>query len=99
MPEGQRLFIGACAACHAWEQGAPHRQGPNLFGIAGKPAGSVSDFKYSEALASSGFVWDDATLDTWLTDAQAARPGVVMLYRQANPERRKLVIEFLKSLK
>ncbi len=96
---GRRLFLNACGVCHAAEAGAPHRQGPGLFGIFGKAAAQAEGFKYSEALKTSGFVWDEATLDTWLTDAQAARPGTIMLYKQANPERRQLVIEYLKTVK
>ncbi|MFM9849077.1 MAG: c-type cytochrome [Hyphomicrobiaceae bacterium] len=96
---GRRQFLNACGVCHAAEPDAAPRQGPNLFGVFGRPAAQASGFKYSEALKTSGFVWDEATLDTWLTDAQGARPGVVMLYRQANPERRQLVIDYLKTLK
>jgi cytochrome c len=95
----KRQFLNACGTCHAAEPSAPHRQGPNLFGIMGKPAASLDGFKYSDALKASGLTWDEATLDKWLTDAQAAQPGTTMLYRQANPERRQLVISYLKSLK
>ena len=96
---GRRLFVNACGVCHAAEPGAAPRQGPNLHGVFGRKAASVEGFKYSEALRTSGFIWDEATLDTWITDAQAARPGTIMLYRQANPERRQLVIDYLKTLK
>lgn len=94
----RRQFLNACATCHAAEKGAPHRQGPTLFGVFGKPAAQLEGFKYSEALKTSGFVWDEATLDAWLTDSQGKRPGAIMLYKQANPERRKLAIDYLKSL-
>lgn len=95
----KRQFLNACGTCHATESGGPPRQGPHLFGIFGRASAQIEGFKYSEALKSSGFIWDEATLDTWLTDAQAARPGTIMLYKQANPERRQLVIEYLKTLK
>lgn len=95
----KRYFLNACGVCHSSEPGAPHRQGPNLFGVFGKPAGGVGGFKYSDALKASGLTWDEATLDHWLTDSQAARAGTVMLYKQANPERRQLAIDYLKTLK
>ena len=43
-------------------------------------------------------MWDATTLDEWITNAQAAHPGTFMNYRQANAEKRKRVIEYLKSL-
>ncbi|WP_366510243.1 hypothetical protein [uncultured Sphingomonas sp.] len=38
---GGRLF-GQCAGCHTIGQGAPDRNGPNLFGIVGKPIAGAS---------------------------------------------------------
>ena len=92
-------FKKSCGVCHVAEAGAPPRQGPNLFGVVGRQAGTVADFKYSPAFAagSGGIVWDEATLDRWLTDPQAVIPGAVMPYKQADPDKRKLVIEFLKT--
>ena len=96
---GRRLFLNACGVCHTVEPGAPARQGPSLSGIFGKIAGAVADFKYSDALKTSNLQWDEPTLDAWLTDPQAVRQGVTMLYRQANPERRKIIIDYLKTIK
>lgn len=98
LARARQLFVSTCGTCHTAEKGAPNRQGPNLYDIVGKPAAAKGDFKYSEALKSSGFVWDEATLDRWTEDAQAARPGTIMAYRQRDPDRRKLVIAYLKSL-
>jgi cytochrome c len=98
MTPAKRQFVNACGTCHAAEPGAAPRQGPNLFGVIGRPAGQVDGFKYSDVLKASSLVWDEATLDRWLTDAQAALPGTTMIYRQVNPERRKLAIDHLKSL-
>lgn len=99
MSPEKRQFVNACGVCHAAEPGAAPRQGPNMFGIVGRPAGTVEGFKYTDALKSSGFVWDEPTLDKWITDAKAMLPSTTMLYRQINPERRQLVIEYLKTLK
>ena len=82
---GKALFLAACGVCHAVEPGATARQGPNLAGIYGRAAGSVAEFKYSEALKAGGWVWDEATLDPWLENPQAAHPGTTMLYRQRDP--------------
>lgn len=91
-------FLSSCGVCHTAENGEANRQGPNLYGIIGRPAASRPDFKYSEALKTSGFVWDEAMLDRWIEDAAAVRPGTIMAYRQRDAERRKLVIAYLKSL-
>ena len=91
-------FLTSCGTCHAVEQGAPPRQGPNLLGIIGRKAGALDGFKYSEALKTADWVWDEANLDKWIENAQGMRPGVVMPYRQADPAKRAQVIEFLKTL-
>ena len=94
----RKLFVNACGTCHAVEPGGPARQGPNLRGVVGRASASLPDFKYSDALKGAGWVWDETRLDQWLTNSQEALPGTNMLYRQANPDRRQLVIAYLKSL-
>ena len=37
---GQRVF-NQCMACHTIQQGGPNRVGPNLYGVAGRKAGSI----------------------------------------------------------
>ena len=92
-------FKKYCGTCHVAEAGAGPRQGPNLFGVVGRAAGSVEGFTYSPGFvaAKSGIVWDEQTLDRWLTDPQSLIPGAVMPYKQADPDKRKLVIEYLKT--
>jgi len=90
-------FLASCGTCHSVEPGAEPRQGPNLNGIFGRKAGSVDGFKYSDALKTADWIWDEAHLDSWIENAQAMRPGVFMPYRQADPAKRAEVIAFLKS--
>ena len=92
-------FKKSCGTCHTVDPKAPPRQGPNLFGVIGRPAGTLEGFKYSPAFLAGkdGIVWDEATIDRWITDPQAMIPGAVMLYKQADPDKRHLVIEFLKT--
>jgi cytochrome c len=92
-------FKKSCGTCHVAAADAGPRQGPNLFGVVGRKAGSLPGFAYSAAFLArdSGIVWDEGALDRWLTDPQALIPGAIMLYKQADPDKRRLVIEYLKS--
>src|SRR6266567_4544242 len=70
---GQQDFR-ACAPCHSLE---PDRNmtGPSLADLWGRKAGSLPSFeRYSDALKSSGIIWDDRALDGWLTDPQRMVP-------------------------
>lgn len=93
----QRQFVTSCGTCHTAGAGESHRQGPNLHGVYGRAAGTLPDFTYSDALKGGRWTWDDKTLDPWITSAQDAHPGTTMSYRQSDPEKRALVIEFLRS--
>src|SRR6516225_7161013 len=85
-PDGATLFKQQCATCHTTNLSDPIRQGPSLFGIVGRRAGTAD------------FVWDDAKLDAWMTNPQEVLPGSVMAYRQAKPEIRAAIIAYLKEL-
>ena len=95
-------FKKSCGTCHTIEPGAPLRQGPNLRGVVGRTAGTLAEFpKYSPALKAAGaggLAWTPEKLDAWLANPAALVPGVLMPYRQADADKRKLVIEYLKSL-
>lgn len=92
-------FKKSCGTCHVAAADAGPRQGPNLFGVVGRKAGEVAGFKYSPAFeaGSGAIVWDEGTLDRWLADPQFVIPGAVMPYKQADPDKRRLVIEYLKT--
>ena len=91
---GKAVFEKRCTGCHAIEQ---DREGPHLKGVFGRAAGSVPGFDYSGALRNSHIVWDEATLERWLTDPQTMVPGVNMDFYVAKPDERADVIEFLKE--
>jgi cytochrome c len=94
-------FHKSCGTCHTVEANAPPRQGPNLRDVIGRKAGTLAGFSYSDALKAAGaggLVWNEQNLDRWITDAGRFIPGVNMMYRQADPGKRRLVIEYLKSL-
>ena len=74
MERGEKLYK-RCRACHTLEEGAKHKVGPNLWGIYGKKAGSQDGFKYSKVMAASEIIWDDTTLDGYITKPSTFMKG------------------------
>lgn len=71
---GQQTFR-ACAPCHSLVTDR-NMTGPSLAGLWGRKAGSLVSFeRYSPALKSADVVWDDQSLDPWLTDPGHMIPG------------------------
>jgi cytochrome c len=54
--------------------------GPSLYGLVGRQAGQIPNFKYSPANKDSGLTWDAATLDRYITSPQAVVPKTIMPY-------------------
>jgi cytochrome c len=73
--------------------------GPSLSGIWNKKAGSDSHFsRYSDALKSANVVWDDNTLDAWVTSPQLLIPGNEMTFPGVkDPQQRLDLLAFLKE--
>ncbi|MFC3111309.1 c-type cytochrome [Undibacterium arcticum] len=94
------MAVNHCGSCHTFGKGEPPGQGPNLFGIIGRKAGTAVAFNYSERFkkAMEGQTWDEKLLDRWLTDTQVVAPGSGMVYSQDDASKRKKLIRFLSSL-
>jgi cytochrome c len=97
-PDGPTLFKQQCATCHTTNPNDAARQGPSLFNIVGRRAGTADGFHYSAGFAKADFTWDDAKLDAWITNPQEVIPGSMMAYRQVKPEIRSAIIAYLKEL-
>jgi len=83
-----------CGICHSFDKNGV---GPKHAGVFGRTAGTVPDYRYSPALQKSGIVWNDQTLDKWLTDPQALVPGTKMFFALDDAKDRADVIEYLKE--
>ena len=95
---GQHAFKQQCGICH---DVAPdkNRIGPSLFGVAGRKAGGVAGFNYSDANKNSGLTWDQATLDKYLADPRGVVPGTKMTYAGVkNGQQRADIIAYLATL-
>ena len=63
--DGAKVFK-KCAACHSISQGGGNKIGPALWGVLGRQAGSVSDYKYSKAMAAHGKTWSFEEMNGFL---------------------------------
>src|SRR5258707_4040763 len=94
---GQRVF-NACAACHSLQLDQ-NMTGPSLAGLWNRKAGSVASFsRYSPALKSANIVWNDKTLDDWVTDPLHLVPGNQMTFPGIKDARQRAdLLAFLKG--
>jgi cytochrome c len=90
---GEQLYQ-ACTDCHSLDK---NDVGPRHRGVYGRKAGSLPDYPYSDALKSSNIVWNEETLDKWLTDPRTFVPGVKMFFHLDNAQDRADVIAYLRE--
>ncbi|PZN97182.1 MAG: cytochrome c family protein [Alphaproteobacteria bacterium] len=94
--KGEQVFA-QCKTCHVAEEGV-NRVGPSLWGIVGRQAGSVPNFKYSPANKNSGYTWTEEQLFTYLEAPQKVMPGTYMAFAGLKkPQDRADIIAFLKT--
>ena len=97
--DGALLFSDTCAICHSPEPGV-NKLGPSLAGVVGRPAGSLKDYSYSEAMQKAGLTWTRLMLDRWIANPQAVVKGTKMLFAGLNnAAERKAIIDYLATLK
>ena len=63
--DGAKIFK-RCAACHSIAEGGANKIGPALWGVLGRKAGSLSNYKYSKAMAAHGKVWSFEEMNGFL---------------------------------
>jgi cytochrome c len=83
---GKYVFF-QCRVCHYVEKHAPHDNGPNLYDLFGRRAGTAAGFEhYSQTLKDSGIVWSPQYLDAWLANPATFIPGTTMIFPQGVPD-------------
>ncbi|WP_243634741.1 c-type cytochrome [Roseicella frigidaeris] len=96
---GKTAFTRRCTVCHSVAEGQ-NKVGPSLHGVVGRPSGQVANFNYSPAMKNAGKTWDEATLDTYLTDPKALVPGNRMILAGIKDEaERQNIIAYLATQK
>ena len=65
LANGEKVFK-KCSACHSIVKGGKNNIGPALYNVVGRQIGSISDYKYSKALAAYGKNWTFEELNGYL---------------------------------
>jgi len=77
--DGAKIFK-KCAACHSITQGGGNKIGPALWGVLGRKAGSISDYKYSKAMVAHGKPWSFEEMNGFLTKPKDWVKGTKMSF-------------------
>lgn len=89
-----------CGACHPTSTDGASAMGPNLRGVFGRRAGTLSGFGYSAAMRAAQIQWDREALNAYLESPQAKIPGNMMAYGgMADANERAAIIDYLEQLK
>ena len=77
--EGAKVF-SKCKSCHSIAKGGGNKIGPALWGVLGRKAGSLSDYKYSKAMSAYGKSWSFEEMDGFLAKPKEWIKGTKMSY-------------------
>ena len=92
---GREAFEKRCTGCHALDK---IKVGPPLRGVYGRNAGKDPQFTYSDAMKNTSVMWNELTLDHWLTDTESIIPDNDMAFRLNDPADRANIIAYLRTL-
>ena len=84
--EGAKVFK-KCAACHSIAEGGKNKIGPALWGVLGRQAGSLPDYKYSKAMAAHGKKWSFEEMNGFLLKPKSWIKGTKMSYAGLKKEK------------
>ena len=76
-----------CAACHSITKDGGNKIGPALWGIIGKKAGSMSDYKYSKGMSGLAKTWNFETINSFLIKPKDYVKGTKMAYAGLKKEK------------
>ncbi len=107
-PTNGATIFQQCTACHSPQKGV-NLVGPSLYGIVGRPAGSIAGYSYSPAIqeaANKGLIWTEENITAYLQnphkflDDFAGDPGArnKMPFSLSDLQQRQDVVAYIKSL-
>ena len=89
--EGAKVFK-KCAACHSIAEGGKNKIGPALWGVLGRQAGSLPDYKYSKAMAAYGKKWSFEEMNGFLIKPKDWIKGTKMSYAGLKNEKERAAV-------
>ena len=89
--EGEKVFK-KCAACHSIAEGGKNKIGPALWGVLGRQAGSLPDYKYSKAMAAYGKKWSFEEMNGFLIKPKDWIKGTKMSYAGLKSEKERAAV-------
>ena len=94
---GAKIFK-KCASCHNAGKGEGAKVGPGLYGVVGRAKGIFAGFSYSDAMKNKGGIWDQASINQFITKPRDYLTGTKMAFAGLKkPQDRADVILYLES--
>ena len=95
---GGKLFSKTCGGCHSIGEGARGGFGPELNGIIGRPAGTTTDYQYSDAMKNSGVDWTRDKLAAYIEAPKKVVSGTRMIFWGiSDPEKIENILAYLET--
>ena len=82
-----------CQSCHSFDKGGVAKVGPPLYGVVGRPKGSIAGFAYSDGMKAKGGNWTYEDLYQFITKPSAYVQGTKMTYPGEPDPQKKADIE------
>ena len=89
--EGAKVFK-KCAACHSIAENGANKIGPALWGVLGRPAGTIPDYKYSKAMVAYGKNWSFEEMNGFLIKPKDWIKGTKMSYAGLKSEKERAAV-------
>jgi cytochrome c len=91
--------VKVCQSCHSFEKGGVAKVGPPLYGVLGRPKGSIAGFAYSDGMKGKGGEWTFADLNSFVAKPSAYVSGTKMTYPgEGDAQKRADIIAYIDTL-